>query len=566
MCVCVCVCVCADVRAAFSTPMFDCTGIGEYTWYLQRFSGSQYPARNRYVGEWLDGKRQGQGTYFYASGAVYEGMWASDLKQGQGRYTFDNGYVYEGPFLADAVAGVVADDAYEQFLFDVEDLVDGGEEDPQKVQFEMERLRHAMLLHISDMLSVYTFYSSLGCDSPDNTYLMTRLQFHRMLKDAGITALGMSLCDVDRVIQVVCDDWSLHSPTDTMLPRQFLTAVVRVAHHLYAGNFPNADNVLATCANDFVAENILRSFNSINRVKGYLFRYPDADNFVDTVLDNLPEFCRLYDTYASDGRGGAGDRTLTSRSMLIMLNELDCYNVNGITAEAPVSVMAEDNAAILLNGVLDMHVELSHLEMIEVIIGCAVYDHVPDELETVVFDVPSIVESSAIDSVAEENADEVAAATAGAEGDESGAAADSATGEGQADIDADSKEAAAGDSSEEAATIGADESDPTAAGDESGDAATAAADASGGAADTAAGDGAAAGSDGGDGGEDGEDGEGADNGEDSGASLAVVRQPSMEVRVSISQQGSFAQAPAKIESSEFIKRTKVFLEKVLLHQ
>ena len=248
-------------------------GHGEYTWFLKRFQGSQYPARNRYVGDWFDGKRQGQGTYFYASGAVYEGTWAFDLKEGQGRYTFDNGYVYEGPFQADAVAGEVAPDAYEQFVFDVDDLVDGGQEDPQKAAFEMERLRHAMLLHISDMLAVYTYYSSLGCTSPDNTYLMTRLQFHRMLKDSGIAALGMSLCDVDRVIQTVCDEWSIHSPTDTLLPRQFLTAVVRVAHHLFADNFIGADNVLATCANDFIAENILRSFNSINRVKGYLFRY-----------------------------------------------------------------------------------------------------------------------------------------------------------------------------------------------------------------------------------------------------------------------------------------------------
>ena len=71
----------------------------------------------------------------------------------------------------------------------------------------------------------------------------------------------------------------------------------------FSNNFVGADNVLATCANDFIAENILRSFKSINRVKGYLFRYPDESNFVDSILENLPEFCRLYDTYVAAPRG-----------------------------------------------------------------------------------------------------------------------------------------------------------------------------------------------------------------------------------------------------------------------
>jgi hypothetical protein len=43
------------------------------------------------VGSWDNGKRQGQGVYFYASGAVYNGEWQSDLKHGRGTYTFDNG-------------------------------------------------------------------------------------------------------------------------------------------------------------------------------------------------------------------------------------------------------------------------------------------------------------------------------------------------------------------------------------------------------------------------------------------------------------------------------------------
>ncbi|KND04473.1 uncharacterized protein SPPG_00200 [Spizellomyces punctatus DAOM BR117] len=43
---------------------------------------------DRYVGEWKDGLKEGNGTYCYAStGAVYEGEWARDLRNGFGTYS-----------------------------------------------------------------------------------------------------------------------------------------------------------------------------------------------------------------------------------------------------------------------------------------------------------------------------------------------------------------------------------------------------------------------------------------------------------------------------------------------
>nr|XP_045000261.1 radial spoke head 10 homolog B [Jaculus jaculus] len=76
-------------------------GFGTHTWFLKRILNSQYPLRNEYIGDFVDGQRHGHGKFYYASGAMYEGEWASNKKHGRGRLTFKNGQVYEGLFSND---------------------------------------------------------------------------------------------------------------------------------------------------------------------------------------------------------------------------------------------------------------------------------------------------------------------------------------------------------------------------------------------------------------------------------------------------------------------------------
>ena len=61
---------------------------GTYTW----------PWGAKYVGEWQDGKRNGQGTETFADGDKYVGGWLDDNKHGQGTYTFADGDEYVGEF------------------------------------------------------------------------------------------------------------------------------------------------------------------------------------------------------------------------------------------------------------------------------------------------------------------------------------------------------------------------------------------------------------------------------------------------------------------------------------
>ena len=71
---------CEGARAAWT----DCFGAHSFT------NG------NKYVGDWRDGKGNGQGTYTFANGHRYIGEFKNGLRNGQGTYTFADGEKYVG--------------------------------------------------------------------------------------------------------------------------------------------------------------------------------------------------------------------------------------------------------------------------------------------------------------------------------------------------------------------------------------------------------------------------------------------------------------------------------------
>ncbi|KAJ7984684.1 hypothetical protein DPEC_G00357310, partial [Dallia pectoralis] len=79
-------------------------GQGTHTWFLKRVPGSQYPRRNEYSGNFVQGLRHGKGSFCYASGALYKGDWKSNKKHGQGKFIFKNGQIFEGEFVNDHMA------------------------------------------------------------------------------------------------------------------------------------------------------------------------------------------------------------------------------------------------------------------------------------------------------------------------------------------------------------------------------------------------------------------------------------------------------------------------------
>ena len=60
-----------------------------------------FPSGGRYVGEFKDDKRNGQGTYIFPSGGKYVGEFKDDKINGQGTHIFSNGEKYVGEFKDD---------------------------------------------------------------------------------------------------------------------------------------------------------------------------------------------------------------------------------------------------------------------------------------------------------------------------------------------------------------------------------------------------------------------------------------------------------------------------------
>jgi hypothetical protein len=59
-----------------------------------------------YEGEWMNGKRNGKGTYTSDNGDVLEGEWKDDKKHGKGKLTLANGDVYDGNWENDKKHGI----------------------------------------------------------------------------------------------------------------------------------------------------------------------------------------------------------------------------------------------------------------------------------------------------------------------------------------------------------------------------------------------------------------------------------------------------------------------------
>jgi S1-C subfamily serine protease len=60
------------------------------------FGTYTFPSGNKYVGEFKNGKRNGQGTFTFTTGNKYVGEFKNDKRNGQGTFTFASGTVQEG--------------------------------------------------------------------------------------------------------------------------------------------------------------------------------------------------------------------------------------------------------------------------------------------------------------------------------------------------------------------------------------------------------------------------------------------------------------------------------------
>ncbi|XP_061455381.1 radial spoke head 10 homolog B isoform X2 [Rhineura floridana] len=349
-------------------------GYGTHTWYLKRIPRSQYPLRNEYVGDFVSSDRHGHGKFFFASGAMYDGQWVFNKKHGMGKLVFKNGRVYEGEFIYDHIA------EYPTFQIDIMNTQDlssirtkspfGTEKDREE---EIKQTEYAVLRHISELRRIYTFYSSLGYDhSLDNTFLMTKLQFWRFLKDCKFHHCNLTLADMDRILNDKTLLEEIHSPYETLLLRMFLTYLIYLSFHIYHKEFNDTSPRLFKCFSKLMAKNICPN---ACQIKGILFSDRQQTVYAISYIDKCWEIFRAF---CRPNSVAPYEPTMKMRHFIWMLKDLRLISKQ-LTASKIVNILAKDSPCVRDGDDTNLEHELVFLEFFEAVLDCALL-YVTDEM------------------------------------------------------------------------------------------------------------------------------------------------------------------------------------------
>uniref|UniRef100_A0A8C3CWY7 Uncharacterized protein n=1 Tax=Cairina moschata TaxID=8855 RepID=A0A8C3CWY7_CAIMO len=298
-------------------------GYGTHIWFLKRMPASQYPLRNKYIGNFVNGERHGRGRFIYASGAVYDGEWVCNKKH----ETIEIINNSENPSTLGS-----------DIELDISSLLDllPGEER----QEEMKQVEFAVLRHITELRRIYSFYSSLGCDDAyDNTFLMTRLQFWRFLKDCQLHHSNITLAEMDRMLSDKTPLEEIHSPYETLLFRTFLSRLIHLAFRIYHKEHKDKGPYLSKCFVEMVSRNVIPT---ACHIQGILFSEQRRTFFVLSYIDKCWE---IYRTFCRPNTRPPFEPTMKMRQFLWMLNDFKLLSKQ-LTASRLVEILVKDGPSL----------------------------------------------------------------------------------------------------------------------------------------------------------------------------------------------------------------------------
>ncbi|XP_057291663.1 radial spoke head 10 homolog B2-like isoform X3 [Hydractinia symbiolongicarpus] len=366
------------------------TGYGENIWFLKRVSNSQYPLRNHYIGEFLNGERHGNGIFYYASGAIYNGQWKNNMKHGDGKFIFKNGCVFSGKFSDDhmlefpelILSGMTTPDisqsglpvkspmslrstsvvgmsgaAVDAFLdINIDDVLSDYKYDLEQRQDEINKIVCIILRFTSQMKHMYKFYSCLGVNhSIDNTYVMSKLQYCRFLKDYKIHTYDLSLVDIERSLddQAKCVDDCFKK----IFTRDFLESLVKISCLIFKGKYTADTNEVSKCFSDLVA---IFTSNRKADVNGIVYKSIEQ---TQEIMIYINECLKMYFHYAQRKH----DVCLSMRDVLFVYKELRLINQH-LTAKSLVKILTKE---VLDATCYNLDVEITPLEFLEVLVESA---------------------------------------------------------------------------------------------------------------------------------------------------------------------------------------------------
>ncbi|KAK3611960.1 hypothetical protein CHS0354_011618 [Potamilus streckersoni] len=374
-------------------------GMGQHIWLLHRVHGSQFPLRNMYDGEFVSGLRHGFGVFHYANGARYDGGWRNNMKHGKGKFYFKNGRIYQGLFEKDHIveypdftidgmrtpdlshirtrspmpidnASVHSNESRNttspSFQLDIDCLLNeftesDKEEEVAQVQFVITR-------YISNLRRIYNYYSCLGYeDSPDNTYIMNKMQFWRFIKDCRLHHREITLMEMDRLLVSGKSKsrHELHNPYDRILLREFINNLIIISYHLFHEEHEGTSMILTWCLSKLINDNILRYACNVH---GHF--YYETRRAVNALV-HLDQSYEIYQSLCTARKYPPQEQALKMRQFLFMIKDLKLIN-NDLTARHVIDILAEDDPNVADGeGCYNLELEMTFLEFFEALIGCA---------------------------------------------------------------------------------------------------------------------------------------------------------------------------------------------------
>uniref|UniRef100_A0A663NAR9 Radial spoke head 10 homolog B2 n=1 Tax=Athene cunicularia TaxID=194338 RepID=A0A663NAR9_ATHCN len=355
-------------------------GYGTHIWFLKRKPVSQYPLRNEYIGDFVNGERHGHGKFVYAGGAVYDGEWVCNKKHGKGKFVFKKGYVYEGEFIDDHIIDYPA---FQVDAMNAEELncvliyficFNGSENTsvlgsnieldicslldllPEEERHEeLKQVKFAVLRHITELRRVYTFYSGLGCDhSLDNTFLMTKLQFWRFLKDCKFHHSNITLAEMDRILSDKTQLEEIHCPHETLLFRTFLSYLIHLAFHIYHEEQKEKGPYLHKCFSEMMSRNVIPA---ACHIQGILFSEERCTVFAMSYIGKCWE---IYRAFCRPSSRPPFEPTMTMRHFLWMLNDFKLLSKQ-LTASRLVEILVKDGPSLQDSSSINLEPEVLYI-------------------------------------------------------------------------------------------------------------------------------------------------------------------------------------------------------------
>jgi hypothetical protein len=246
------------------------------------------------------------------------------------------------------------------FLFDDRDI------DLDQRELEVQQVNYVMLQFISKLKKIYTFYSSIGIDkSQDNTSVMTQMQFCRFLKDSHIHHSDTSLPEI---LRLIADDKNEdpYYPWENILMRDFLTALVIIANHMFADEHCHGNQLLLPwCLSKLISEYVLEH---ACKVAGFVYTKPSITMELTQYFDKIYSIYQYWLLQAKKSQPGA--LCVNMRYMLWMLKDYGLINEE-LSAKNVIDIFSSDDPRVAQDGFLCLETEISFLEVVETLVQCA---------------------------------------------------------------------------------------------------------------------------------------------------------------------------------------------------